>query len=76
MDLIEELGSKVKALTAKAETLNFAMSLAQSSSEKLGCVEQMCQLIKEREKAKEDFIKKAQEYIKKGGMSDEEEKIQ
>ena len=52
------------------------MSKAQSFSAKLGCVEQMTQLLEENTKAEEDFIKKAQKYVKKGGLSDEEEKIQ
>lgn len=76
IDLVEEFGSKVKALTDKAEKINSVMSKAQSISVKLGCVEQMSQLLEERIKAEEDFRKKAQKYIKKGGMSDEEEKIQ
>ena len=76
IDLVAEFGSKVKALKDKAKKLNSAMSKAQSFSAKLGCVEQMTQLLEENSKAEEDFIKEAQKYVKKGGMSDEEEKIQ
>lgn len=72
MSLVEEFTSKVKALKDKAEKLNSAMSKAQSFSAKLGYVEQMTQLLEKRIKAEEDFIKEAQKYIKKGGMSDEE----
>lgn len=52
------------------------MSKAQSFSAKLDCGEKMTQLLEENTKAEEDFIKEAQKYVKKGGMSDEEEKIQ
>ena len=72
IDLVEEFGSKVKALKDKAKKLNSAMSKAQTFSAKLGCVEKMSQLLEENTKAEEDFIKEAQKYIKKGGTGDEE----
>lgn len=72
MSLVEEFSSKVKALKDKAEKLNSAMRETRSFSVKLDCVGQMTQLLEKRIKAEEDFIKEAQKYIKKGGMSDEE----
>lgn len=70
MSLVEEFISKVKALKDKAEKLNSATSKAQSFSAKLGCVEQMAQLLKKRTEAEADSIKEARKYVKKGGMSD------
>ena len=72
MSLIEEFSCKMKALAAVAEKLNSVMRETRSVSVKLGCVEQMAQLLEERTKAEEDFIKEAQKYIKKGGAGDEE----
>lgn len=73
MSLINEFSGKIKALTAKAEKLNSAMREARSFSVKLGCVEQMAQLLEKRTEAEEDFVKEARKYVKKGGMSDERE---
>lgn len=70
MSLVEEFGSKVKALKDKAEKLNSAMRETRSFSVKLDCVEQMTQLLEKRIKAEEDFVKEARKYVKKGGMSD------
>lgn len=70
--LIDEFSGKIKALTAKAEQLNSAIREARSFSEKLGCVEQMTQVMEKRVKAEEDFIKEAREYVKKGGAGDED----
>lgn len=53
MSLVEEFSSKVKALKDKAEKLNSAMSKAQSFSAKLGCVEQMAQLLEKELKLKQ-----------------------
>ena len=72
MSLIEEFTCKMKALTAAAEKLNSVMRETRSVSVKLDCVVEMTQLLEERTKAEEDFIKEAQKYIKKGGVSDEE----
>lgn len=72
IDLVEEFNNKLKALTAKAAKLNFAMRKARSSSVKLSCVEQMSQILEDRAKAAEDFKNKAQKYVKKGGEGDEE----
>lgn len=71
MSLIEEFSCKMKALTVTAEKLNSVMRETRSVSVKLDCVVEMTQLL-ERTKAEEDFIKEAQKYIKKGGVSDEE----
>lgn len=73
MSLVEEFGSKVKALRDKAEKLNSAMRETRSFSVKLDCVEQMTQLLEKRTEAEEDFVKEARKYVKKGGMSDERE---
>lgn len=73
MSLVEEFSSKVKALKDKAEKLNSAMRETRSFSVKLGCVEQMAQLLEKRTEAEEDFVKEARKYVKKGGMSDERE---
>lgn len=73
MSLVEEFGSKVKALKDKAEKLNSAMRETRSFSVKLDCVEQMTQLLEKRTEAEEDFVKEARKYVKKGGMSDERE---
>lgn len=70
MSLINDFSSKLKALTIAAEKLNSAMRETRSFSVKLGCVEQMTQLLEKRTKAEEDFIKEARKYVKKGGMSD------
>lgn len=72
MSLIEEFSCKMKALTVTAEKLNSVMRETRSVSVKLDCVVEMTQLLEERIKAEEDFIKEAQKYIKKGGVSDEE----
>lgn len=72
IDLVEEFGNKLKALTAVAEKLNSVVRKTQSVSVKLDCVEQMAQLLKKRSEAEEDFRNKAQKYVKKGGVSDEE----
>ena len=72
MSLVEEFSSKVKALAVKAEKLNSVMRETQSFSVKLDCVEQMTQLLEKRIKAKEDFVKEARKYVKKGGADDEE----
>lgn len=67
MSLIEEFTRKMKALTATAEKLNSVMRDTQSFSVKLGCVEQMTQLLEKRNEAEADFIKEARKYVKKGG---------
>lgn len=72
MSLIDEFTRKMKALTATAEKLNSVIRETRSVSVKLDCVVEMTQLLEERTKAEEDFIKEAQKYIKKGGVSDEE----
>lgn len=72
MSLVEEFSSKVKALKDKAEKLNSAMRETRSFGVKLGCVEQMTQLLEKRIKAEEDFVKEARKYVKKGGADDEE----
>lgn len=72
MSLIEEFSCKMKDLTVTAEKLNSVMRETRSVSVKLDCVVEMTQLLEERTKAEEDFIKEAQKYIKKGGVSDEE----
>lgn len=73
MSLVEEFGSKVKALKDKAEKLNSAMRETRSFGVKIDCVEQMTQLLEKRTEAEEDFVKEARKYVKKGGMSDERE---
>lgn len=73
MSLVEEFGSKVKALKDKAEKLNSAMRETRSFGVKLEYVEQMTQLLEKRTEAEEDFVKEARKYVKKGGMSDERE---
>lgn len=70
MSLINEFSNKMKALTITAEKLNSVMRETRSFSVKLGCVEQMTQLLEKRTKAEEDFVKEARKYVKKGGMSD------
>lgn len=72
MSLIEEFSCKMKALTVTTEKLNSVMRETRSVSVKLDCVVEMTQLLEERTKAEEDFIKEAQKYIKKGGAGDEE----
>lgn len=72
MSLVEEFTCKMKALTATAEKLNSVMRETRSVSVKLGCVEQMAQLLKKRNEAKADFVKEARKYVKKGGTGDEE----
>lgn len=67
MSLIEEFTCKMKALTATAEKLNSVMRETQSFSVKLGCVEQMAQLLEKRNKAEADFVKEARKYVEKGG---------
>lgn len=67
MSLIDEFTRKMKALTATAEKLNSVMRETQSFSVKLGCVEQMAQLLEKRNEAEADFVKEAREYVKKGG---------
>lgn len=72
MSLIDEFSCKMKALTATAEKLNSVMRDTQSFSVKLGCVEEMTQLLEKRNEAEADFVKEARKYVKKGGVSDEE----
>lgn len=72
IDLVVEFSNKLKALTDKAEKLNSVMRETRLSSVKLGCVEQMAQILEDRAKAAEDFKNKAQKYVKKGGTGDEE----
>lgn len=72
MSLIDELSSKLKALTITAEKLNSVMRETRSFSVKLGCVEQMTQLLEKRIKAEEDFVKEARKCVKEGGAGDEE----
>lgn len=71
MSLIDEFSCKMKALTVTAEKLNSVMRETQSVSVKLGCVEQMTQLLEKRIKAEEDFVKEARKYVEKGGTGDE-----
>lgn len=72
MSLIEEFSGKMKALTAKAEKLNSAIREARSIGDKFGLAGQMFQLHGKAERVKEDFIKEARKYVKKGGAGDEE----
>ena len=72
MNLIEEFTCKMKALTAAAEKLNSVMRETRSFKVKLGCVEQMTQLLEKRNEAEADFVKEARKYVKKGGAGDEE----
>lgn len=72
MSLVNEFSGKMKALTDTAEKLNSVMRETNSFSVKLGCVEQMTQLLEKRIKAEEDFVKEARKYVKKGGVDDEE----
>ena len=67
-----EFSNKLKALTAVAEKLNSVVRKTQSASVKLDCVKLMAQVLKKRSEAEEDFRNKAQKYVKKGGVSDEE----
>ena len=43
------------------------MRETQSFSVKLGCVEQMTQVLEKRNEAEADFVKEASKYVKKGG---------
>ena len=72
IDLVMEFSNKLKALTAEAEKLNSVMRKTQSVSVKLDCVKLMAQVLKKRSEAEEDFRKKSQKYVKKGGVGDEE----
>lgn len=72
INLVIEFSNKLKALTAVAEKLNSVVRETRLSSVKLGCVEQMAQILEDRAKAAEDFKNKAQKYVKKGGTGDEE----
>ena len=72
MNLIEEFTCKMEALTAAAEKLNSVMRETRSFKVKLGCVEQMTQLLEKRNEAEADFVKEARKYVKKGGAGDEE----
>lgn len=72
IDLVMEFSNKLKALTAVAEKLNSVVRETQSVSVKLDCVKLMAQVLKKRSEAEEDFRKKAQKYVKKGGTGDEE----
>lgn len=72
MSLIEEFSCKMKALTVTAEKLNSVMRETRSVSVKLGCVEQMTQILEKRNEAEADFVKEARKYIKKGGAGNEE----
>lgn len=67
MSLIDEFSCKMKAITATTEKLNSVMREKRSVSVKLGCVEQMAQLLEKRNEAEADFVKEAREYVKKGG---------
>lgn len=71
MSLIEEFSGKMKALTAKAEKLNSAIREARSIGDKFGLAGQMFQLHGKAERVKEDFIKEARKYVKKGGTDEE-----
>lgn len=53
MSLIDELTRKMKALADTAEKLNSVMRETQSFSVKLGCVEQMTQLLEKEVKLKQ-----------------------
>lgn len=72
MSLIDEFSCKMKALTATAEKLNSVMRETRSFNVKLGCVEEMTQLLEKRNEAEADFVKEARKYVKKGGAGDEE----
>ena len=72
VSIIEEFSCKMKALTATAEKLNSVMRETRSFNVKLGCVEEMTQLLEKRNEAEADFVKEARKYVKKGGVSDEE----
>lgn len=72
MSLIEEFSCKMKALTVTAEKLNSVMRETRSVSVKLGCVEQMTQILEKRIEAEADFVKEARKYVKKGGTGNEE----
>lgn len=72
MSLVEEFSGKMKALTDKAEKLNSAIREARSFSDKFGLAGQMFQLHGKAERVKEDFIKEARKYVKKGGAGDED----
>lgn len=72
VSIIEEFSCKMKALTAAAEKLNSVMRDTQSFSVKLGCVEQMTQILEKRNEAEADFVKEARKYVKKGGAGNEE----
>lgn len=72
MSLIDEFSCKMKALTATAEKLNSVMRETRSFKVKLGCVEEMTQLLEKRNEAEADFVKEARKYVRKGGVSDEE----